>query len=342
MKKLQFLVVLATIGSINISSQTILQYSVHALKAGIDNPMSYCAYTDPGSGGKDQTWDFSLLKFEKPFTGFIKVSDYTNYQKAFPQSNTVLAEFNSLFYLKVTNNEIDQYGYISTDGRSKISYSLPFVKMKFPFAYGDIYSGSIIGIYEESGSISGDITGTYTVEADGYGKLILPDNTIFDDVLRVKTSKSYDNILATATQHVDLVTYRWYNSVHRYPILVLTKYKTSTGGEESINYQAAYNSDAIKLTNASEYSISDANLTLFPNPAISLLNMSLDLPVSENLNIEIYDVEGRQIKSFNLNYTKGTTNYNLSKEIDGLRPGSYVLKVNSGSSNVSKGFTLVK
>jgi len=342
MKKLILLLVIFSFSLTIISAQTMLQYSVHALKAGINNPMSYCKYSDPGMAGKDQKWDFSQLKFEKHFTGYIKTSDYTNYQNAFPQSNTVLTEFNSLFYLKVTKDQIYQYGYISSDGRSKIAYSVPFIKMKFPFAYGDIYSGTEIGTYEESGKPTGNITGSYTVEADGYGTLILPKNSVFENVLRVKTSKSYDNQMFNSVQHVNIVTYRWYNAIHRYPLLVLTEIKTLNGGDESVNYQAAYNSEAIRLLDISTPSLSDEILTLFPNPASSSLDMTFDSPVSGSMMIEIYDVDGRQIKSFNQDCFQGTNKYNLSKEITGIKPGSYILTVNLGSSRITKDFTLIK
>jgi hypothetical protein len=341
MKKQVLLLAIISIGFTNIWAQTTLQYSVHALKAGIDNPMSYCNYSDPGIAGKDQTWDFSQLKIEKPFTGYLKISDYTDFQSTFPQSNTVLEEFNSLFYLKVTTDEIDQYGYSSADGKSKIIYTKPFVKMRFPFALGDIYSGTIIGTSEVSGSSSGNITGTYTVEADGNGKLILPGNIVFEDVLRVKTIKSYDNQLPEVIQHVDIITYRWYNSVHRFPLLVLTEYTTSTGGEKSINYQAAYNSDAVHASLLTANKLDD-NITLFPNPVKSELNMTFDSPGSGNMNIEIFDLEGRQIKSFNLSYSQGSNNLSLSRNISGLKPGPYILQIKAGSSKITKDFTLVK
>jgi hypothetical protein len=215
--------------------------------------------------------------------------------------------------------------------------------MKFPFAYGDIYSGTEIGTYEESGNLTGNITGYYTVEADGYGTLILPKNSVFENVLRVKTSKSYDNKMAKSVQHVNIVTYRWYNAIHRYPLLVLTEIKTSYNeGDESVNYQSAYNSEAIRALDISNPSLSDDVLTLFPNPVSSSLNMIFDSPISGSIKIEIYDVDGRLIKSFNQDCNQGTNNYNLSKDITGIRPGSYMLVLNLGNSRITKDFTLVK
>jgi hypothetical protein len=342
MKKLTILTLLFSIGLANIYSQTTLQYSVHALKAGVDNPMSYCKYSNPGIGGKDQTWDFSQLKFEKPFIGFVGKSDQSKNKAAFSESNTVLTEFNNLFYLKITEDQVLQYGYSSSDGTSKILYSEPFVKMKFPFAYGDMYSGVEAGTIEQSGQQSGTIAGDYTVEADGYGKLILPNNTVFDNVLRVKTVKNFDNQYTDYTQHVEVTTFRWYNSVHRYPLLVTIESKTSVGsGDESVSYQAAYNSNALRALDNS-LTISTADLTLYPNPALSSLNLKYNSTASGKMNIEIYDASGRQARSFVQDFTQGERTYDLSSEISGLLPGSYIMVVDFGDSRVTKDFTLIE
>jgi hypothetical protein len=342
MKKITILLAIIPLSLNFLYAQTTLQYAVHALKAGKDNPMSYCSYSDPGMGGNDQTWNFSKLQFEKPFIGYVKEPDYTDYKSAFPKSNTVLTEFNTLFYLNVTKDQVAQYGYISSDGNTKITYSVPFIKMKFPFGYGDIYSGSIIGTTEEQGKLTGNITGNYTVEADGYGALILPNNTIFEDVLRVKTIKTYDNQLSNLNQHVSIVTYRWYNAVHRYPLLVLIEIKSSSGGDESINYQAAYNSDAIPNLKATGLELSEDNLVLFPNPVTSSLTMTFSSPVSGNMNVEFYHADGKLILSFNQDYHQGTFNYDLTKYVSGFNPGQYILVANFGGSRIVKDFTLVR
>jgi hypothetical protein len=321
-------------------SQTKLQYSIHAIHAGVDNPMSYCKYTDPGMPGSNQKWDFSNLIFVTPFTGYVAKADFSTFKASFPKANTVLTEFNSHFYMNVTETQTEQYGYISADGKTKISYSVPFVKMKYPFGYGDIYSGSISGTYSNAANIEADLAGIYTVEADAYGTLVLPGNSVFNDVIRVKTIKEYTTKFPNADQSVEIVTYRWYNSIHRYPLLVLTEYITKAGQNKYTDYQAAYNSNALKSSTSGSIHFENENINIFPNPVTSVMHLTFNTPVTGTAYFNVFDASGRKVSSFqNEIYYEGIQEFDLSDNISGIKTGNYILRVNIGSLNFSKEFS---
>lgn len=323
-----------------LQAQTKLCYSTHAIQ-GMDNNMSYCQYSDPGVAGENQKWDFSSLVFVTPFTGYVSNSDFSDLKSSFPKANTVLTEFNSHFLLNVTRDKVEQYGYASADGNTKITYDIPFVKMKFPFGYGDIYSGALLGKYSSSG-ISGDITGDYTVEADGYGTLILPGNVVFNEVLRVKTLKNYVNKMPGTNQVVNIETIRWYNSANKYPLLVLTKFTTTSGDCSSTNYQAAYNSQALKASITDGVSFDDANMSVFPNPVTTNLNLLFYAPAIGTIDVEIYDASGRRVRSFQKEiYVAGNQQYDFSDELPGLKPGTYMMTVVYGDARINKEFTFI-
>lgn len=318
-------------------SQTKLQYSVHAIHAGIDNPMSYCKYSNPGMNGANQKWDFSNLEFVTPFTGYVTKSDYAAFKASFPKANTVLTEFNSHFFLKVTENQTEQFGYVSADGKVKISYKVPFIKMKYPFVYGDIYSGTLLGTYSNGAEREADLTGDYTVEADAYGTLILPGNSVFNDVIRVKTIKEYTTKFPEAAQSVAIITYRWYNPIHRYPLLVLTEYTTTIGQNKYTDYQAAYNADALKTSNSG--SITGNDISIFPNPAGSVLYLTFSAPVTGQADFGIFDTNGRTVLSFSKEIVyEGTQEFDLSEYITSLKAGQYVLTINIGGTTSRKEF----
>ena len=113
----------------------IPSFEQHALKAGVDNPMSYCNYLEPGLAGTDMLWDFSELKFEKSFTGYLNNSGESELGSNYLDADTELKEFSSNFYFKVSEDQIEQYGYSSANGNVQTFYSTPFVKMKYPFEY---------------------------------------------------------------------------------------------------------------------------------------------------------------------------------------------------------------
>ena len=339
MKRIVTSVIIGTILVSATSAQPVLTYDHHALMANIDNPMSYCNYKDPGIAGADIIWDFSDLIFDRSFTGYLKDPKLTRLGISFPKSNTELAEFDSRFFLQVDNDKMEQFGYSSSDGRIQIRYDVPFVKMKFPFAYDDFYSGTFSGKTYVSGIENGTVIGTYSVEADAYGTLILPGSVTYENTLRIRTEKRYTSIISRQQQEVNIITYRWYNELHRYPILVLTEYSVKSGDNTTVNHQAAYNSNAVRFLSP----ILTESVLLYPNPATSYLGLELDAVAAGTITFTISDISGKIVSTFSEEISMGgKLVYNLSDKIAGLSPASYYLTIRSGEGTVRRSFTLVE
>lgn len=337
MKKIITSITVLVLTSTICFSQTEITYATHALLNGEDNPMSYCEYMKPGTFGPNVTWDFSELQFKKAFTGYLKNSKLTENGSAFPQANTELAEFSSRFYFNVNESQIEQYGYSSADGRSRIYYESPFIKMKYPFAYGDNFSGSFSGTYEYSNVPSGSISGSYNVEADAFGTLILPGGKQFESTLRIKTTKSYETVFSNSTQEVEIVTYRWYNQAHRYPLLVLTEYTTTVGDNVVVNHQAAYNNNAVNYIAP----FVSESILLYPNPASSALTLEINSLITGSLEFELLDASGRTVRIFNREITTpGYQSFDLSEEVKGLKPATYMMVISNGNDKIVKNFTI--
>lgn len=340
MKKLLLLSVVACALVSVVFSQTVITKNVHALLVGENNPMSICSYADPGAEGADVTWDFSELEFKHSFTGYLNQSATTEHGPSFPDANVELSEFDSRFYFKISNDKIEQYGYSSASGNSKVHYSTPFVKIKYPFAYGDSYTGIYNGESFISGTKQSDITGWYSVEADAYGTLILPGNSIYNNTIRIRTEKSYVNEYSSISQDITIITYRWYSTTHRYPLLVLTEITTITGDREYLKTQAAYNNNAVISV---ENAFAD-NFSLYPNPVTTgELTLQFDAMIEGALHMEIFDLNGRLLKSKNLSVEQGSQqSYVLTDDIAGFEPASYVLVVTNGNDRISMNFTIVE
>ena len=322
-----------------VFAQPVLNFETHALRANVDNPMSYCVYQEAGPDGANITWDFSNLQFSQSFTGYLKNAVATQIGSTFTRSNTELAEFDSRFYFHIDRDKIEQYGYSSSDGKFQTRYDIPFVKMKYPFAYGDIFTGVFTGATYYSGVKAGDVNGNYVVEADAYGKLILPGNTVYENTLRVRTEKKYTTALNRGLEEVDIVTYRWYNATFRYPLLVLTQYTVKSGGSATINYQAAYNNNALNVISP----IVAESIVLYPNPAEAYLAVEFDIVAPGDLNFIISDASGKIVRSFTESITQGGKHYtDLTNEINGLMPGTYNLGIKNGNEIVNRSFTLIQ
>lgn len=191
MKKIVLLSGLIFIEFVNLFSQPTITNQYHSLKVGSDNQMIYTNYADPGQSGTDMIWDFGSLPYKQLFTGFLYESAGSEVGLTFTSANTELTEFGSRFFFNVSNTQIEECGSSTEDGRIQLKYFIPSIKMKYPFSYGQSFSGTFSGNTIVDQVISGDIAGDYSVEADAYGTLILPGNHYFENTLRIKSEKNY-------------------------------------------------------------------------------------------------------------------------------------------------------
>ncbi len=77
------------------------------------------------------------------------------------------------------------------------------------------------------------------------------------------------------------------------------------------------------------------DLQVQPNPANDKISVSIELGSSQNLKIELYNLEGQMIKSL-YDRTEAQGTFTESFNIADLPKGIYLLKVNIGSQIISK------
>jgi hypothetical protein len=320
-------------------SQPSLMYELHSLQAGLNNPMILSEYSVPGQSGADVIWDFRQLPEKEPFTGYLNNAASSEIGTVFIGANTELIEFDARFYFNVTNSQIEELGYSSYDGKSQTRYTSSFVKMKYPFHYGDFYSGSFSGETYYNGLSTGTVTGDYVVEADAYGALMLPGDRFIDNTLRVRSEKNYENNYGSSTQEVDIVTYRWYNMSHRYPLLVLTEYSVKSGGNTTVYHQAAYNNNAVLGLNP----VFSEKVSVYPNPTGSQLILTLDGVTTGKVDIQIYDAAGSLARTIYLDAAQsGSAQFELTNYLAGLKPAGYLMVIKNGDTWYRKNFTLIE
>lgn len=306
-----------------------LEFESHAIKNESDNNMQLCKYAEPGEGGENVIWDFSNLQSINDFTGFVKSSYQSVNSALFPRANTELNEFENRFYFRIAENCVEQLGYSSRDNVVVTSFDKPFVKMIYPFTMGDHFNGTFEGTYK-MGTVSSKLAGSYEVTADGYGTLMLPDNFIVDNTLRVSTTKSYSYKVNGSDNLYEIVTYRWYSDWYRYPLLVLTKIKTSVNQSSSVSYQAAFNNQLSIPAVSNEVKISAGKLfDVYPNPVNSVLNISCLVEIEGTVLISLYDLSGKLIKVLhNEEMSAGPQKFSFDLNESGISEGPYLLKAN--------------
>lgn len=328
MKKLILLTGAFVLMSQMMIGQVKLTYEKHALLPGENNNMILTEYVDPGPGGVNQIWDFSELKIVKEFTGYLDPSSVTKNSNQLANANTALIEFGNTFYFDVNENRIDLYGYSSQNGQISITYDKPFTKMIYPFEYGNNFNGTFHGLYHSYGNES-ELDGTYDVEADAYGTLILPDNRSIENALRVKTIKSYSRVLNERKTDIEIVTHRWYSDNERYPLLVFISTSVSNGSGTSVSKKAAFREVQNVSTQDEQLLVNEAvlNLSALPNPYVDKFNLQYSVNEPGKISIEIFDAAGKKVHTLiNKTLPAGNYQYEFDASAEGLVKGVYHIR----------------
>jgi hypothetical protein len=322
-------------------AQTVLRFETHGLVADHTNEMKITTYVEPGEDGKNVVWDFRELKLNKDFVGMLDNPNISKGANLFPESNTRLEEFGNSFFFRTTQSGIEQFGFLSANGSTNITYDKPFVKMRYPFSFGSSYTGTFSGSYNTNEKHLGDLAGSYAVEGDGLGTLMLPSNMVYDNVLRVKETKSYEQILNNRNYNIETITYRWYTSEHRFPILVLINATTTyQDGRTFTSTQAAYNPIALNKPanqNNLETNGVSSSLATYPNPYHSFVNITFNLADDSEVNLSVYDVTGKLVKVLHTgSELAGEKHYTFSAKEINLSSGAYIVRLNVNGEETSR------
>lgn len=323
------LLVSGLIIAFGLNAQTILTYKSHGLLPNEQNPMMLTKYLEPGAEGQNVTWDFSALEATNNFVGSIQNPSIVKGSEKFAFTNTMLEEFGSYFFFISNINSLEQYGYLSSNGSFAIEYSKPFIKMRYPFSYNSFYNGDFEGTYLSDSKEIGKLSGTYQVNGDGIGTLILPEGKSFRNALRVKEIKSYNQTMNGSNVIIEEISYRWYVNEHRFPILVFIKCNyTYDNGQTSSSTKAAYNSNVMMSNNNLNSTSSTYKLEVFPNPYYEKVNINLHLDERAKVNVAVYDLIGKRVSVIADQYEEtGDFTYNFSAKALGLAKGTYIIKV---------------
>jgi len=318
-------------------SQVVLTYKTHGLLAGTENQMQLTAYSNPGMTGVDARWDFSESKNEGDFLGSLTRLSVSRASGLFSAGNTTLEEFGNLFIFNTNEQQQEQWGYLAGNGTNRIQYTKPFVKMKFPFSVGNKFSGDFAANYYTGDKVVGAMEGSYTVEADGQGTLILPDGKVHKNVLRVREVKQYEMDMSGQRYAYTDESIRWYSQDCRYPLLVLIKSSVSglNGGNSvpTVSTRAAYSSSTpIERNNplAESSLLVPFSVKVFPNPFQGQTTITVNLPEEAPISIDVFDVSGRLVTQLvSATLSAGEHSYSFSSGKAVAVEGAYIVRVNA-------------
>jgi hypothetical protein len=298
MKHIIFTVILGLFTALVVHSQNKILFSDQAYLDADEQRYMITEVADVGQPGHDQVWDFSNLKDHGEVISYLKTIAGSPFADKCKNSNILIQEEHRSWLLKASPEGLEEYG--SSTGQTVLIYDKPIVRFPFPFEFGASISGEYSGEYLHAPGKK--INGRYITEADGFGTLILPDDVVLQDVIRVRFIQQREN-------GAGFITYRWYASnvdpVLRYPLLSVI---TSFYNEQTRFVRAAYYADALNLMQQNEpyneqdkpyeYISINANpydLRIYPNPFVEFAKIEFSVPQDAHITLQVYDNMGRLI-----------------------------------------------
>jgi len=306
-------------------AQIILTYQTHGLIPNYEHYTQYVENVSQGLAGSNQTWDFTNFKCDKIKKTDIVDASETSANNRNPFSNIALVDKDGCFYLNVDELGIEYYGLVTKD--AVINFNEPIVKMKYPFTYGDYFEGTFTGEGLYYSEVFSNISGTYSVAGDAYGTLLLPNNVIVKNALRVKT---INHTFETACQTTEFYNekYLWYSADFRMPIMAVVIDKKIVNGDTTTT-NTAYYTEAAFVSNSeiANSNVSKYSLNVFPNPFSETATITYSIEKESNVSIEIYNAIGVRVALLvNKKKQVGNHSINFDPHQTSLAVGSYFVR----------------
>lgn len=299
---------------------------------------------------------------------YVMGYDTIQYKDIIQNSLIIGTEHNTMYYYQLKENQLLLLGH--ENPTNLLHYTQPVVTATYPTNYKQSQTNS----YQSQGIYSGknpfDTKGSLTTIADAYGAIILPSGDTLNHVLRIKTIQTISEIIRSMNpimnDSLEMVveSYKWYSKGYRYPIFETIRALNTTDSLNIQEYQTAFffppqehlylDDDKENLAVLDSLWNLDHNREIdnpirnpkteiklsynfYPNPVESLLTLEYYLETLTTVNVTIYSMEGKLIRSLAI----GRKDKGLHTEyIDcsNLNKGTYLLRIQTNDKVTSDKF----
>jgi len=265
--------------------------------------------------GANQVWDLSSAVGDQEITNFFTHLANTTDSNNFPSANYAekdTVENTETFYLK-TSSGLSIVEQFSPGNQVRLDLSSdPMEFLKFPLSYNDSYQETFDGTIEitQSGQTL-TRSGNIEINAEGYGKLILPHDTI-KNVLMVRKVLDYSDANGgnTIRTYNDTI-FNWYNSsMSTYIASYVVRY---SNGDKQLSSLSYIQQEDLLTGFPQKWQHYSSKIILYPNPTNESVYLS---SLKHPAKIDIYNIEGQRVKE--LRTRQKTKKINLSDFSDGV------------------------
>lgn len=333
-RKITLVFLLSQIVLASAFAQTVLTYSTHAMGVNDVLTLKKLEGVKPGEAGANQIWDYS---------GANVIGDHIIYYNSNDGGKSFACEQDGEMIVNFDLSSTQKlYNGLTTE-KAKIEFKTPIIEMVYPFAYNAQINGKMDGTYTilETG-VTEAIEGQYSVTADAWGTLILPNGVMFNNVLRVKYVKDYYQMFYGSLYHITVNRYLFYTPESRYAIMQIREdIRDCSCNCSSITYSACFNENVVPGINKPEPEEKPGIATpsfayqIYPNPFENEFKVDYTMVANAKIKISILDMAGKELKVLvNARQTEGA--YNVSTELGNLPSGNYVLTIQVGNKTYTE------
>lgn len=333
-------------------------------------------YQSPEEAGSNKLWDFSRLKTindeyrliycDPPLQGdsLYILGDYTFLKKQVKQEELIIGtEHNTMYYYRQKGDSLLLLGH--ENPVVKLQYTEPVLQMLYPVGYGQntkTKDYTAEGLYSSTVPIRS--RGSVTLQADAFGKMILPTGDTLNPVVRIKHLKTFNDEEGNPDKLLE--TYSWYTKGYRYPVFEAVRninakdsteifstafyyplqdhYYLSTDPENQALLDEMWdmeNNQQTDNTQTTENAIHEIIVInkIYPNPVTTEFTVEYTLKEKSQVQIVLVSSKGNVVRKIQKN-TQDTGFHQETMTCSGLMGGTYHLKLIAGQQTINQ--TIIK
>ncbi|UKK72564.1 hypothetical protein L6467_01545 [Segatella bryantii] len=307
-----------------------------------------------GAMGEDVVWDFSNCNIlDNTYPIYFK-SDSIGIKSIEPGLQKYHIQVGDTLFMRAYRTSLET-----------MNYTLPIISMCYPFSYGDSITSQFTGKGKYCESYDKSQHGTKMIVGDAKGRIILPNNSVLNDVLRVHSVTYSDvaleglepNLVDTAkTKQVLIDKYDWYVKGYRYPVF---EYRISTSYNDGLQVASKTESycslpDSVmqlaksideKGQHCEEYfKVANDSLIQDEFPMIyqkalvdNMLSLAYKTTIKATVTFVVASTTGIIYQNKTCNCEAGEM-YETSFNCNGYKPGGYILYINVNGKISSEKF----
>lgn len=240
MKNLNLLILL--IFPALLQAQSLVIENAENFKNGTVLTFQKCEPDDitPQEKGENIIWDFTKLsdtEGEKLTEKIISPTE-TKYHNLFPDADLV-EEYSDgrLVYFTITKDKNNLVGFVNPNSGIIMHYENPMLFMKRPITFGDSISDSYSTKYSVN-NMDFIGKGIVSIIADGYGTLKLPNDKVYENVLRVKITQNQTDEMTQYPNKFEMTTttYVWFGKENTSALLKINQIESQYYNDKTVEY----------------------------------------------------------------------------------------------------------